>query len=388
MTKLFSKTLTRLISYSHRSSSTTSNLSTAPQTPDLESKWIIPVTPPAKTRVGSMWFWYLAGSITYGIGVAKKHVDFRLKCLETKPRKLNTMTNVDELGFQRVVCKGVFDVQRSIYVGPKPRSMYKDSEIGFYVITPLLPIPNEPNSVKSPILVNRGWVPLDWKEPSLESLGTCVDVAAAENKLISSQQNLLSKFLSKFNNPMIAKDQGSRAMHVEVVGLVRKNETPGIYTLVNYPRSLSWFYLDVPKLAQAMGFGEDTIYIEDTHNDLDKSKPYPVPRDVHSLIFSKHLPLGYYYHTLLCFWSSLFCFGKAKSILLEKYTNYKVKLELFLLILVIYIATKIYSLRSLFSKIDTIGVGCVTKLDSGKANEHIYHNQEATEQTSQVKDSP
>ncbi|XP_010501893.1 PREDICTED: surfeit locus protein 1-like, partial [Camelina sativa] len=328
---------------------------------------------------------------TYGIGEVYKshqeevkHVDFRRQCKgETKPRKLSTMTKVDELGFQRVVCKGVFDVKRSIYVGPKPRSKSKDSKNGFYVITPLLPIPNEPNSVKSPVLVNRGWVPSDWKETSLESLDPGVVVAAAEdesrkanNKLISSLQNPLPKFWYKFNNPMISEVSISRAMHVEVVGVIRKTETPRIYTIVYYPRSLGGFYLDVPKLGQAMGFGDDTMYIESNHIDMDESKPYPVPRDAVNLILSKELPLGYYYHTLLCFWSSLFCFGKAKLILLEKYTIYSSKpigvrvrsIPIFTVIFFFYILTKIYSLRILFSQIDTIGVGCVTKLDS---NEHI-----------------
>ncbi|XP_010500385.1 PREDICTED: surfeit locus protein 1-like [Camelina sativa] len=386
MAKLFSKTLTRLISHSHRSSSfsTTSNLSAAPQTPNLDSKWIVSVKPPAKRRVGSVWLWYLAASITYGIGeayksqqteVAKKLVDVRLKCLEKKPRKLNTMTNVDELGFQRVVCKGVFDVQRSIYVGPKPRSKSKDSENGFYVITPLLPIPNEPNSVKSPVLVNRGWVPSDWKENSLETLGTTIVVSAVNESRKSNKQSLLSNFWYKFNNPMVAEGHVSRAMHVEVVGVIRKNETPSVYTLVNYPRSLAWFYLDVPKLAQAMGFGENTMYVENTYKVMDESKPYPASRDVENLILSKDIPLGYYYHTVLCFWSSMFCFGKAKSILVEKYTKYSLDPKLIPVLFLLYICTKIYSLRSLFSKIDTVGVGCVTKLDSGKANEHICHNQ-------------
>ncbi|XP_019095276.1 PREDICTED: surfeit locus protein 1-like [Camelina sativa] len=320
MAKLFSKTLTRLISHSHRSSSfsTTSNLSAAPQTSNLESKWIVSVKPPAKRRVGSVWLWYLAASISYGIGeayksqqteVAKKLVDVRLKCLEAKPRKLNTVMNVDELGFQRVVCKGVFDVKRSIYVGPKPRSKSsKDSENGFYVITPLLPIPNEPNSVKSPVLVNRGWVPSDWNEKSLESLGTGIVVSTANESRKANNQSLLSNFWYKFNNPIVAEDyvsRGPRAMHVEVVGVIRKNETPSVYTLVNYPRSLAWFYLDVPKLAQAMGFGEDTMYIENTYKVMDESKPYPASRDVQNLILSKDLPLGYYYHTVLCFWSSM-----------------------------------------------------------------------------------
>lgn len=79
---------------------------------------------------------------------------------------------------------------------------------------------------------------------------------------------------------------------MEVVGVVRKSETPGIcYSLAHYPGSLAWFFLDIPKLAQAMGFGEDTIYIEKTHIDMDKSRPYPAPRDVKALILSKKLPM-------------------------------------------------------------------------------------------------
>ncbi|XP_020869710.1 surfeit locus protein 1-like isoform X2 [Arabidopsis lyrata subsp. lyrata] len=381
MTKLVSKTLTRLISQSqYMSSSTTSNL---PATSNLETQLLSSVPPPAKKKRGSALLWYLVGFTTYGLGetykflqtdLYKKHLDFRRQCLETKPMKLNTMKNVDELGFRRVVCKGVFDEQRSIYVGPKPRSMSKGSENGFYVITPLLPIPNEPNSMKSPILVNRGWVPSDWKEKSLESLGTGVVVAAANearksNKILSSQQNLLSKFWCKFNNPTIAEDQVSGAMHVEVVGVIRKSETPGIYTLVNYPSSLAWFYLDVPKLAQAMGFSEDTMYIENIYKDMDESRPYPAPRDVENLIRSKDIPLDYHLYTVLWHWSSLTCFIKASSILMRKFTKSDpVGIEPILIPICIlfFICTKIYSLRNLFCKVDTIGVGCLTKLEPGK----------------------
>lgn len=43
-------------------------------------------------------------------------MELRRECLEMDPRKLNTVENVDKLGFERVVCKGVYDKQRSIYV--------------------------------------------------------------------------------------------------------------------------------------------------------------------------------------------------------------------------------------------------------------------------------
>ncbi|ANM59563.1 Surfeit locus 1 cytochrome c oxidase biogenesis protein [Arabidopsis thaliana] len=385
MTKLVSKIFKRLISQSqYMSSSTTSNLPAASQTSNLESQLLSSAPPPAKKKRGSALLWYLVGFTTYGLGetykflqtqVYKEHLDSRKQCLEMKPMKLNTTKDLDGLGFRRVVCKGIFDEQRSIYVGPKPRSMSKSSEIGFYVITPLLPIPNEPNSMKSPILVNRGWVPSDWKENSLESLGTGGLVAAAKesrkaNKLLSSQQSLLSKFWYKLNNPMIVEqDQVSRAMHVEVVGVVRKSETPGIYTLVNYPSSLAWFYLDVPKLALAMGFGEDTMYIESTYTDMDESRTYPVPRDVENLTRSKDIPLDYHLYTVLWHWSSLTCFIKASSILMRRLTKSDpigVEPILIPISILVFICTKIYSLRNLFCKIDTIGVGCVTKLDTGK----------------------
>ncbi|KAG2298394.1 hypothetical protein Bca52824_034866 [Brassica carinata] len=257
---------------------------------------------------------------------SKAHMESRRQCLEMEPRKLNTVENVDKLGFQRFVCKGVYDKQRSIYVGPKPRSIAQGSEIGFYVIKPLLPIPNEPNSMKSPILVNRGWVPLDWEEESLEYTEAGDVVVATEkaneprraNKLPSSQLNPLSK------------DQVSKAMHVEVVGVVRKS-------------SLAWFFLDVPKLAQAMGFGEGTIYVEKTHEDMDESRPYPALRNVEDLILSKKLPLELF--DFIALWSaiSMACFAKWNTCIMQRYGKGEPG--------------------------DTIGVGCVTKLDPGKKDE-------------------
>ncbi|CAA7048175.1 unnamed protein product [Microthlaspi erraticum] len=362
MKMFFTKTFTRLIAQRHSQvSSTTSNLSAAPlshpapqSSTSLEIQSISSATPPTKKKGGSASLWFFAGLITYGLGetfkivqteVYKKHLEFRRMCLEVEPSRLNTTKDVDRLGFRRVVCKGVFDNERSIYVGPKPRSMAKGSENGYYVITPLLPIPSEPNSVKFPILVNRGWVPLDWEEKSLESREA--NVVEKANKLLSYQQNLLSKSLYKFNNPMIDEEQASKAMHVEVVGVVRKSEVPGMYSVVNYPSSLAWFFLDVPKLAQAMGFGEDMIYVEKTHKDMDESESYPDPRHVEDLIRSKKIPLDQHLYTILWHWSSLACFMKWNSRVIQN---------------------KMYSLRDLFCVIDTIGVGCVTKLDPGQSD--------------------
>lgn len=66
-----------------------------------------------------------------------------------EPVKLNTEhppdMNLDALEFRRVACKGVFDEQRSIYLGPRSRSISGVTENGFYVITPLVPIPGDPD---------------------------------------------------------------------------------------------------------------------------------------------------------------------------------------------------------------------------------------------------
>ncbi|XP_056843897.1 LOW QUALITY PROTEIN: surfeit locus protein 1-like [Raphanus sativus] len=341
--------------------------------------------PPTKNKGRSWPLWLFLGGVTFSLEESfkivqremyKAHMELRRECLEMDPRKLNTVENVDKLGFERVVCKGVYDKQRSIYVGPKPRSMAQGSENGFYVITPLLPIPNEPNSMKSPILVNRGWVPLDWEEKSVECIQADDVLVATANKdesirakkLLSSQLNPLSKFLYKFNNSMIAEQEKvSKAMHVEVVGVVRKSETPGIfYSLAHYPGSLAWFFLDVPKLAQTMGFGEDTIYVEKTHRDMDESRPYPSPRHVEDLIKSKKLPLELVDYIVLWSLISLACFMKWSTCIVQRYGKCEpggLKLIHSLFLFVAYIKWKVYSHRDLFYVIDTIGVGCVTNLD-------------------------
>lgn len=51
---------------------------------------------------------------------------------------------LDALEFRRVLCKGLFDEKKSIYVGPRSRSISGVTENGYYVITPLMPIPSNP----------------------------------------------------------------------------------------------------------------------------------------------------------------------------------------------------------------------------------------------------
>lgn len=71
-------------------------------------------------------------------------LDYRRKRLEMDPLKFNNVSpsteDLDRLEFRRVLCEGRFDEKRSIYVGPRSRSISGVTENGYYVITPLLPI--------------------------------------------------------------------------------------------------------------------------------------------------------------------------------------------------------------------------------------------------------
>lgn len=65
-----------------------------------------------------------------------------------EPMKFNSTSlaseTLDSLEFRRVVVKGIFDEGKSIYVGPRSRSISGVTENGYYVITPLMPLPNNP----------------------------------------------------------------------------------------------------------------------------------------------------------------------------------------------------------------------------------------------------
>lgn len=76
-------------------------------------------------------------------------LEYRQNRLGLEPLKSNKIAtsseNFDSLEFRRVQCRGFFDEKKSIYVGPRSRSISGVTENGYYLITPLLPIPDDPN---------------------------------------------------------------------------------------------------------------------------------------------------------------------------------------------------------------------------------------------------
>lgn len=208
---------------------------------------------------------------------------------------------LDSLEFRKVVCKGVFDDKNSIYVGPRSRSISGVTENGYYVITPLMPVHDYPDSVSSPILVNRGWVPRSWKEKFLEASH---DEQFADPLPSPSQADGTRswwRFWSK--EPVSSEDQVPSITPNEVIGVVRGSEKPSIFVPANDPESSQWFYIDVPSIARHCGLPENTIYVEDVNENVNPSNPYPVPKDVNTLIRSSVMPQDHLNYILT--WYSL-----------------------------------------------------------------------------------
>ena len=94
------------------------------------------------------------------------------------------------------------------------------------------------------------------------------------------------------------QDQPPTQTPDEVVGVIRGSEKPSIFVPPNDPNSGQWFYVDVPAIARAFGLPEDTIYIEDIHEDVNPSNPYPLPKDGSTLIRSSVMPQDHLNYTL------------------------------------------------------------------------------------------
>lgn len=195
-----------------------------------------------------------------------------------------------ELEFRKIVCEGDFDEEKSVFIGPRSRSISGVTENGYYVITPLKPRLSEPGSLQLPILVNRGWVPRGWRDKKIQDdqdLGETFDVKEADKK--TDEKGTWWRFWSK-------KPESSSEIEkpvkppVRVIGVIRGSENPSIFVPANEPSNGQWFYVDVPMIARACGLPENTVYIEDMNEDISATNPYPLPKDVNALIHHSVMP--------------------------------------------------------------------------------------------------
>ncbi|GAB2292620.1 Surfeit locus protein 1 [Dionaea muscipula] len=255
---------------------------------------------------------FVPGAVTFGLGTWQifrreekiKMLDYRKGRLDLEPIKLTSTSsteNLDDLEFRRVVCRGSFDEKRSIFVGPRSRSISGVTNNGYYVITPLMPVPGDPGSVQSPVLVNRGWVPQSWRDDLLEASKMHEQPTNASPP--ASKVERTSWWRSWFRKPERDEEQASVTASVEVVGVVRGSEKPSIFVPANDSHSGQWFYIDVPAIVRSCSLPENTIYVENINANVNHSHPYPVPKDVNSLIRSSVMPQDHLNYTLT--WYSL-----------------------------------------------------------------------------------
>ncbi|KZV21734.1 Surfeit locus 1 cytochrome c oxidase biogenesis protein isoform 1 [Dorcoceras hygrometricum] len=250
----------------------------------------------------SKLFLFIPGAITFGLGTWQifrrqekiKMLEFRQSRLGIEPLKGNqilpSIGNPDSLEFRRIQCRGGFDDKKSIYVGPRSRSISGVTENGYYVITPLIPVRGDLESLQSPVLVNRGWVPRSWRDKALDVL---------EDDTLSNSSSTPSKEIAKISwwqfwssKPKSVEGHDAAVITVQVLGVIRGSEKPSIFVPPNDPSTSQWFYVDVPAIAQACGLPEKTLYIEAINDNIKASSPYPVPKDANALIRIVLIPVS------------------------------------------------------------------------------------------------
>ncbi|DBA82252.1 hypothetical protein WJX79_003765 [Trebouxia sp. C0005] len=147
-------------------------------------------------------------------------VEARTAALKGTGVELNELS-VKPAEFTRVHIQGEFDHERSIYVGPRPRSSMGSAINGFMLVTPL-----HSDDWNRPVLVNRGWVPSTWRSDA------------------------------QF------RQQWDTSGTVSLEAVTRVSEDPSSFVPQNNPKTGEWFWIDIPAMAAALGLPADTPLVE------------------------------------------------------------------------------------------------------------------------------
>ncbi|KAL4858969.1 Surfeit locus protein 1 [Chlorella vulgaris] len=123
--------------------------------------------------------------------------------------------------YSRVTVEGQFDHAASQFVGPRTRQIAGQSKQGYLLMTPL----RQPGSHRA-VLVNRGWVPAEWR----------------------SDEGM--------------RREGQPAGTVRLEALLRHGEDPSTFVPANEPAKGNWFYINVAELAAAAGLPPEAPLVE------------------------------------------------------------------------------------------------------------------------------
>ncbi|KAF3773778.1 Surfeit locus protein 1 [Nymphaea thermarum] len=144
-------------------------------------------------------------------------------------------------------------------------------------------------SVQLSVLVNRGWVPRSWRNKFLENSAEITESSITKVDGAEHKHEPWWKFWTK--GAAVSKDLKHHNIElVKVLGVIRGSEKPSIYVPANEPSTGQWFYVDVPAIVQHLGLPESTIYVEEINEDVNPSKPYPIPKELNSFISHSVMP--------------------------------------------------------------------------------------------------
>lgn len=136
---------------------------------------------------------------------------------------------------EKVEVSGVLMHEKSIFVGPRPRSIPGQGvQSGFILVTPLYDTRRN-----GAVMVNRGWVPRSWEG----------DLSALEKSAPSGSGSTPLK-------------KGHAPARVTVVGVVQPSEKPSAAMPDNVPDRLEFHWVDVPSLARSCGLPPDTPLVQ------------------------------------------------------------------------------------------------------------------------------
>ena len=209
--------------------------------------------------------------------------------------------------YMQVSAAGVYDEEKSQFIGPRPRSTMGVTEAGYFMVTPLVQ-----SSGDSAVLVLRGWVPASWKSGDIDK------------------------------NP-----RSKTKAQVNVRGVVRYSERPSMFVPKNNAERGDWFFIDVPALCEATGLPESTPLIEivtmdeeivqsggkanptamdilggrttiQSVNDVRDGEEYPLPKSLGDMRHFSVMPRDHMNYALTWFSLSAATTGLAISILRKR----------------------------------------------------------------------
>jgi len=168
--------------------------------------------------------------------------------------------------FRRVHAAGTFDHARELHV--YARSL--NGNEGFYVLTPLL------RDGLLPVLVNRGWVAKDKRDPATRA-------------------------------------QGQIAGRVEVVGVLRDEPRRGPMMPDNEPAKNGWFWFDLPAMAASAGVPNALpVYVEAA---LEPRNPggWPLGGQTQAQLPRPHLQYAFTWFSLAIALAAIFAISQRKK---------------------------------------------------------------------------